>query len=122
MALLGAVMLLAPAAFQRQVGLFGALNPHLIRDLSTFNLPLGLTLIVAAWKKDWRTPLLVFAFLQNTLHLFNHIADADLAQPAWLGPANVASLAALEMLLVLLLRIDRAPFRRRSPVKAAGTT
>jgi hypothetical protein len=42
----------------------------------------------------WRVPVLALALLQYTLHSVNHLIDLGEADPDWLGPANLVSLAA----------------------------
>ena len=99
----GLWMVFDPAGFQRTVGGFGTTNEHLIRDLATFNLALAAVLGVAAARPSWRRPVLWFANIQNTLHLVNHVADAERAEPLWLGMANVWALLATGLVLAGLL-------------------
>ena len=99
----GLWMVFDPAGFQTTVGGFGATNEHLIGDLATFNLALAGVLGTAAVRSSWRLPVLWFANIQNTLHLVNHLADADEARPLWLGMANVWVLLATGVVLAALL-------------------
>ena len=118
-AALGAVSLLTallmavdPAGFLDEVGGFGAVNEHLVRDVATWSATLGVTLVAAARIPSWRVPILAFAVLQGVLHAVNHMADADLADPGWKGWGTVAVLAAVTALTAWLLvaahREDRA--------------
>ena len=106
------VMTVDPAGFLDEVGGFGAVNEHLVRDLATWSATLGVTLLAAARLAAWRVPILAFAFLQGALHTINHAFDADLADPDWKGWANVALLASVTLvtawLLVAARREERA--------------
>ncbi|HYP46231.1 MAG TPA: hypothetical protein VEQ66_13645 [Propionibacteriaceae bacterium] len=114
----GLWMVFDPAGFQRTVGGFGTTNEHLIRDLATFNLALAAVLGVAATRPSWRLPVLWFANIQNTLHLVNHISDADLAEPLWLGMANVWALLATGAVLAVLLAVVYRSLRTAEPTAA----
>ena len=111
----GLWMVLEPAGFQATVGGFGPTNEHLIGDLATFNLALAGVLGTATFYPSWRLPVLWFANVQNALHLVNHLADADEAEPLWLGMANVWALLATAALLAVLLIASAA----RSPHRLA---
>jgi hypothetical protein len=111
--LLGVAMTAAPRTFFDEVATYGAFNDHYIRDVATFYLALGVVMLVAVAKASWQTPLLVFATLQYTLHVLNHLWDIGDTDPGWLGPANAASLALIGAVLFWLLRggRDRPPAR-----------
>ena len=118
---IGMWMVLDPSGFQRTVGGFGTTNEHLIKDLATFNLALAAVLGVAAARPSWRLPVLWFANIQNTLHLVNHVVDAEQAQPLWLGMANVWALLATGVMLGALLAWIGLPRPRSSPRRTGAT-
>jgi hypothetical protein len=100
----GAWMLTSPGSFFDEVGPFGARNDHYIRDASTWSLALGVLCLLAAARQSWRLPVLALAALQAGMHAVNHIFDADLADPAWVGTFDAVSLLVLTGLLAVLTR------------------
>jgi len=101
---LGALMVIAPRTFYDEVAAFPPYNDHFIRDISTFYLALGAVFLVAAARRAWQVPLLVFAVVQYALHVLNHVWDVSDTEPGWLGPVNLIVLALLTALLWWLLR------------------
>ena len=118
----GVCMVIDPAGFQQTVGGFGTTNVHLIKDLATFNLALSGVLGVAVVRPSWRLPVLWFANIQNALHLLNHVADAHLAEPRWLGMANVWALLATGAVLAALLLVVSRYSRTRAPAESMSTS
>lgn len=118
----GVWMVIDPAGFQQTVGGFGTTNEHLIKDLATFNLALSAVLGVAAARPSWRLPVLWFANIQNALHLLNHLADAHLAEPLWLGMANVWALLATGAVLAALLLLASHYSPTRAPAESMSTS
>lgn len=105
---LGLSMAIVPGTFFEEIGPYAPRNDHYIRDVATFYLALG-GVSLAAWRlPSWRIPVLAFALLQYALHSVNHLIDVGEADPEWLGPANLASLALTAGLLAWLLRAERA--------------
>ncbi len=100
-------MTLDPAGFIDEVGGFGAVNEHLVRDVATWSATLGVALVIAARAAAWRVPILAFAVLQGTLHTVNHAFDADLADPGWKGWATVGLQAAVTAVTAWLLVAGR---------------
>lgn len=100
----GAWMVLAPGSFFDAVGPFGDRNDHYLRDAATWSLALGALCLLAAARPAWRLPVLALAAVQAGLHGINHVADADLADPAWVGTFDAVSLLALTGLLAVLAR------------------
>ena len=96
-------MTLDPAGFIDEVGGFGAVNEHLVRDVATWSATLGVTLLAAARLATWRVPILAFAVVQGALHTVNHAFDADLADPGWKGWATVGLQAAVTAVTAWLL-------------------
>ncbi len=96
-------MAIDPAGFIDEVGGFGAVNEHLVRDVATWSATLGACLLAAARLAAWRVPILAFAVLQGALHSVNHAFDADLADPGWKGWATVGLQAVVTVVTACLL-------------------
>ncbi len=102
---LGAWMAISPTNFYESIGTFGVDNDHFIRDLSTYNIAMGLALLVAAVRTSWRVPILFLVTIQYFLHLLNHILDINDADSIFLGLFTFFVVAALTVLLAALLRL-----------------
>ncbi len=98
-------MALAPREFFTDVGPFGALNTHYIRDTATFNAAIGAALLIAVRRFSWRVPVLALTTLQFALHSLNHLIDIGRAHPTWNGYFDFFSLAAATLVLAWLLRV-----------------
>jgi hypothetical protein len=105
----GSWMAVAPGSFFATVAPFGVRNEHLLRDLSTVSLALGVAAGIAAARPAWRVPVLAITLLQFTLHTVNHLLDIGRAEPSWLGPANALVLGLATVALALTLRLARQP-------------
>lgn len=105
---LGVLLWAAPGFFHEEVGPYGPRNDHYMGDLAGWYLALGMVALVAVRRASWRLPVLVLAFLQNALHTINHLIDVGEADPEWLGPANLGSLALAAVLLGWLVVVARA--------------
>jgi hypothetical protein len=101
---LGFFMAVTPHGFYDVVASYPPYNEHFVRDIATFYLALGATLVVAAARRSWQVPLLVFALVQYGLHTVNHIVDIGDTEPGWLGPMNAVSIAVVGVALWGLLR------------------
>jgi hypothetical protein len=106
---LGGWMTLTPASFLASVAPFGIRNDHLLRDLSTVSLALGMAALLAATRPTWRVPVLAITLFQFTLHTLNHLLDIGQAEPGWLGPANALALGLATVALALTLRAAQEP-------------
>ena len=104
---LGVLLWAAPAFFFDEIGPYGARNDHYMADLATFYLALGAAVLIAARLPAWRLPVLAFSLIQYLLHAVNHLLDVGEADPEWLGPANLASLALTAALLGWMLSVAR---------------
>ena len=102
--LLGAFMFFAPGGFYDTLGKFPPENHHYIKDVSTFYIALGVIFFVAARRRSWRTPVLVFSALEYGLHALNHLVDVGDADPSWVGPFDLLSLLAGTALIWALYR------------------
>jgi hypothetical protein len=107
--LLGALLWLTPGFFWEEIGPYGPRNDHYMGDLGTWYLALGAVALVAIRRPGWRLPVLVFALAQNSLHAVNHLIDVGEADPGWLGPANLVSLALVSVLLAWMIKAEREP-------------
>ena len=105
--LLGALLWLTPGFFFDEIGPYGVRNDHYMGDLASWYLALGAAALVAVKRPGWRLPVLALAFLQNTLHAVNHVIDVGEADPEWLGPANLASLVVVSLLLAWMVNAER---------------
>jgi len=101
---LGVLMAAAPRTFFDEIAAYPPYNDHFIRDIASFYLALGAVFVVAAARRSWQVPLLVFAVVQYALHVINHVWDVSDTEPAWLGPANLVSLVLATAALWWLLR------------------
>jgi hypothetical protein len=101
---LGAFMVVAPRAFFDGVASYGAFNDHYVRDVATFFLAMGAVQVVAAGRRSWQVPVLTFTLVQYALHTLNHVWDVSDSDPSWIGPVNLAVLAAVTALVWWLLR------------------
>jgi hypothetical protein len=106
--ILGALLWLTPGFFHDSIGPYGPRNDHYMGDLATWYLALGVLALIAARRPAWRAPVLLFALIQYGLHSVNHLIDVGEADPEWLGPANLASLAITTLLLWWLFSVARA--------------
>ena len=101
---LGLLLWLTPDFFHDEIGPYGPRNEHYMADLATFYLALGIVGFVAVRRVSWRVPILAFAVTAYTLHSLNHVLDVGDADPSWLGPANLVSIALSTLLLAWMLR------------------
>jgi hypothetical protein len=108
---LGLLLWLTPGFFFDEIGPYGVRNDHYMGDLATWYIALGAATLVAVRDARWRVPVLAVALLQNTLHVVNHAIDVGNADPEWLGPANLVSLALTSLLLAWMLKVAREPAR-----------
>jgi hypothetical protein len=101
---LGSFLAVAPGTFFNAIADYGERNDHLLRDISTLYLALGIVLIAAVRRPAWRVPVLAFGVFQYGLHSLNHLIDVGEADPGWLGPFNLVSLALFTLLFAYALR------------------
>jgi hypothetical protein len=101
---IGLLLWLAPEFFFTEIGPYGSRNDHYMADMATWYLASGAALFVAVARPAWRVPVLFLVAVQYALHSLNHLLDVGEADPGWLGPANLVSLALATVLLVWMLR------------------
>jgi hypothetical protein len=112
-------MAFAPHAFYETIGPFDAYNSHYIRDTATFEAALGVGFVVAVRVPSWRVPVLAITMVQFALHTINHLIDADVADPTWVGWFDFAALAISTLLLARLLVLARAEAPPPPPTQGA---
>ena len=100
---LGVLMAVAPGTFFELAGPFGERNDHYIRDGATWTLALGAGMLAAVRLPGWRVPVLAVALVHWALHSVSHLIDVGAADPGWVGPADLAGIAAGTLLLAWLL-------------------
>jgi hypothetical protein len=100
----GALLWLTPGFFFTEIGPYGVRNDHYMGDLATWYLACGAALAVAVPRASWRVPVLFLTAVQYALHTVNHLLDVGEADPGWLGPVNLISLALATVLLGWMLR------------------
>jgi hypothetical protein len=99
----------APGAFYDALADFGPRNDHDLRDMAAFYLASAVVLAISARRPSWRAPALALVGLQFALHALNHLLDVGDADPSWVGPLDLVTLAAGGALLWALFRAaDRA--------------
>jgi hypothetical protein len=108
----GLMMLLAPGPFYEGLATFPPRNDHLVRDVATVYVALGVALVAAARRPAWRGPVLLVAVVQYAIHTANHVYDIGLPVEGWVGPVNAVLLGAGVVLLAVLAW---AVSRRRRP-------
>ena len=108
---LGLLLWITPGFFFDEIGPYGVRNDHYMGDLATWYLALGAVTMLSVRRVSWRLPVLAIAFAQNTLHVVNHVIDVGDADPEWLGPANLVSLALASLLLAWMLNVEREQVR-----------
>lgn len=105
---LGGWMVLAPGSFYDVVAPFGAQNDHGLRDMASWELALAAGAVAAVRRPAWRAPVVALALAHYALHALNHLVDVGDADPHWVGPADLASLAlGAAALAWLLARVQR---------------
>lgn len=104
---LGLLMAVSPGTFFDLIASYGTQNDHYIRDTSTFYLAMGVVQLLAVRRSSWRIPVLAFTALQYALHVVNHAIDVGETDPGWMGPANLVSLAAVTVVILVVLRSAR---------------
>ncbi len=77
--------LISPSSFFEQIGLYGLENTHYVGDVGSFVLAFGVALVLAAWRPQWRAPLLYLGALWYGFHALNHVIDVDEARSAARG-------------------------------------
>jgi hypothetical protein len=99
---IGCWMTFATRSFGKRVAPFDDVDLHDLRDFATYYLALGIALLVAAWRPAWRFPILALATLEYSFHAINHAVDINRANPAWVGPADLAAVAATTVIFAWL--------------------
>jgi hypothetical protein len=102
--LIGLSLAAAPGRFYDAIANFGARSDHTLRDVASYYLASAAALAIAARRPSWRAPVLAVVGLQYVLHALNHLLDVGDADPSWVGPFDLVSLAAGALLIGWLYR------------------
>jgi hypothetical protein len=89
----GLLAFVAPGAFYDLLAPFPPQNDHVLRDVGSFQIALGLAALLAIRVQSFRVPMLGVATLQLALHTISHLIDVGDSDPAWVGPVELALLA-----------------------------
>jgi hypothetical protein len=100
--LLGGFMALFPGEFYDSLGKFPPRNDHYIKDVSTFYVALGIVFYISVRRRSWRTPVLVFAAIEYTLHAINHLVDVNDAAGDFTGWFDFFSIALIALIFAAL--------------------
>jgi uncharacterized protein YjeT (DUF2065 family) len=105
----GLLAFFAPGAFYDLLAPFPPQNDHIMRDVGSWQIALGLAAAVAVKRRSWRVPMLAIVTLQLGLHAISHLIDIGNSDPSWVGPAEFVALAVGTLALAgLLAREHRA--------------
>jgi hypothetical protein len=105
----GLLAFVAPGAFYDLVAPFPPENHHVLRDVGSWQIALGLAAAVAVRRHSWRVPMLAVLTLQYALHAISHLIDVGDSDPAWIGPAELVALTIAALALAgLLVREHRS--------------
>jgi hypothetical protein len=111
----GLLLALTPGVFYDALADFGPRNEHDLRDMAAFYLASAVVLAIAAGRPSWRAPALALVGLQFALHAINHLVDVGDADPSWVGPFDLATLAIGGLLLGWLYRAAARDDAARGP-------
>jgi hypothetical protein len=89
----GLWLVASPSTFYSAIADFGARNTHDLRDISAFYLASAVVLAISTARPSWRAPVLALVGVQYVLHTIGHVFDSGKADPSWVGPFDVATLA-----------------------------
>jgi hypothetical protein len=109
----GLWLVASPSTFYSAIADFGARNTHDLRDISAFYLASAVVLAVSTARPSWRAPALALVGLQFALHALNHLLDVGDASPGWVGPFDLAALAAGALMIGWLYRAADRDDRER---------
>jgi hypothetical protein len=95
----GLLAFFAPGAFYDAVAPYPPQNDHVLRDVGSWQVALGLAALLAVRRPSWRVPVLGLLTLQFAMHAVSHLVDVGDADPAWVGPVELVLLASGAVLL-----------------------
>ncbi len=95
----GVLAFVAPGAFYDTLAPFPPQNDHILRDVGSWQIALGLAALLAIRRPSFRVPMLGVLTLQFALHAISHLIDMDDPDPSWLGPVEFATLVAGTLLI-----------------------
>ncbi len=105
--------MLADAAgwFQRVAADVAPYNVHFVRDVGAAYFTAGVALLWAAFRAEWRAPLVTVAAVFNVLHALGHVRETssgELASHHWLADLPGVYLPGLILLAMAVLFVRRA--------------
>jgi hypothetical protein len=89
----GLVAFVAPGGFYDTFAPYPPENHHVLRDVGSWQIALGLAALVAVRRTSWRVPMLAILTVQYGLHTISHLIDVGNSDPSWNGPVELALLA-----------------------------
>ena len=105
--LAGLLALFAPGAFYDLFASYPPENHHFLKDLGSWQIPLGLIALYGARRADWRVPLLGLLRLQYALHTGSHLVDSGEAEEGWMDGFAIATQALGAVVLLGLFARER---------------
>lgn len=91
--LLGLYMFIFPSSFFFRIGSYGAPNTHYVGDVAAFVLAIGIGLLLAVGRPEWRAPVLAVTALWYGFHALNHLFDIGEARSTARGVIDFLVLA-----------------------------
>ena len=114
----GLLALIAPGTFYDEIGRYGIENSHYVGDVGAFYLAAGFGIAVAAYRPEWRVPILLVGAAWYGLHALNHVFDVGEARSdarGWTDTLLLALAAAGSVYLAgVAARLDRERGRARA--------
>jgi hypothetical protein len=104
----GLLAFLWPAGFYDALAPYPPENDHILRDVGTWQIALGIAAAVAAWRPSWRVPMLAILTVQYGLHSISHLIDVGNSDPSWNGPVVLALQVGATAILAAFLVRERA--------------
>jgi hypothetical protein len=89
----GLLALIAPGTFFDEIGRYGVENSHYVGDVGAFYLAAGFGVAVAAYRSEWRVPILLVGAVWYGLHALNHLFDVGEARSDTRGWADTLLIA-----------------------------
>jgi hypothetical protein len=95
----GLLAFLAPGGFYDTLAPYPPENDHVLRDVGSWQIALGLAALVAVRRHSWRVPMLAILTVQYGLHAVSHLIDVGNSDPSWNGPVELALLVGATLIV-----------------------
>jgi hypothetical protein len=102
----GAMALIAPDTFFKEIGMYGVENSHYVGDVGAFILAFGVALTIAVVRPSWRAPLLWLGALWYGFHAINHAFDTGEARSEGRGWGDTVAIALGALISAWLARVS----------------